>query len=284
MVRDLSDLVACSINTATLGFQAPLTEVVEAVARASFPAIAPWRREVEGQDIGQVARHIRDAGLKLSGYCRSPYLPAATRAAFLQNIEANKRALDDAAVLGAPVFVMVVGSLPEGSKDIEAARVQVREGVGMLVEYGKSVGVKIGLEPLHPAYAADRSCLTLLSEALDWCDAIEGHRDVPWLGTVIDVYHTWWDPNIARDIARAGAAQRIFGFHVCDWLVPTEDVLNDRGMMGDGVIDVPLFRARMEAAGYDGFVECEIFSAKNWGVRPMDETLAVCKERFRSAT
>jgi sugar phosphate isomerase/epimerase len=284
MVRDLSDLVACSINTATLGFQAPLTEIIEAVARAGFPAIAPWRREVEGQDVGQVARHIRDAGLKLSGYCRSPYLPAATRAAFLQNIEANKRALDDAAVLGAPVFVMVVGSLPAGSKDIEAARAQVREGVAMLVEYGKSVGVKIGLEPLHPVYAADRSCLTLLSEALDWCDAIEGKSDDPWLGTVIDVYHTWWDPNIARDIARAGAAQRIFGFHVCDWLVPTEDVLNDRGMMGDGAIDVPLFRSRMEAEGYDGFVECEIFSAKNWGVRPMDETLAVCKERFRSAT
>ncbi len=284
MVRDLSDLVACSINTATLGFQAPLTGVIEAVARAGFGAIAPWRREVEGQDVAALSKQIRDAGLRLSGYCRSPYLPAADRAQFFQNVEANKRALDDAAVLGAPTFVMVVGSLPAGSKDIEDARAQVREGVAMLVEYGKSVGVKIGLEPLHPVYAADRSCLTLLSEALDWCEVIEGSVDTPWLGTVIDVYHTWWDPNIARDIARAGAAKRIFGFHVCDWLVPTEDVLNDRGMMGDGAIDVPQFRSRMEAVGYDGFVECEIFSTRNWGVRPMTETLDVCKERFRSAT
>jgi sugar phosphate isomerase/epimerase len=284
MVRDLSNLGACSINTATLGFQAPLGEVIDAVARAGFGGIAPWRREVEGQDVAGLARRMREAGLQLSGYCRSPYLPAATRSDFLRHVEANKRALDDAATLGAPVFVMVVGGLPAGSKDIEDARQQVREGVSMLLDYGKSVGVKIGLEPLHPVYAAERSCLTLLSEALQWCDDIEGSVDTPWLGTVIDVYHTWWDPNVGRDIAGAGAAQRIFGFHVCDWLVPTQDALNDRGMMGDGVIDVPGFRARVEAAGYDGFVECEIFSAQNWGKRPMAETLGICAERFRSAT
>jgi sugar phosphate isomerase/epimerase len=284
MVRDLSDLSACSINTATLGFQVPLGTVIEAVARAGFGAIAPWRREVEGGDVAGFARKIRDAGLKLSGYCRSPYLPAKTRAEFLDNVEANKRALNDAAVLGAPVFVMVVGSLPEGSKDMYNARAQVREGVAMLLEHGRQVGVKIGLEPLHPVYAADRSCLTLMSEALEWCDALEGSVDTPWLGTVIDVYHTWWDPNIKRDIARAGEQQRIFGFHVCDWLVPTTDVLNDRGMMRDGVIDVPGFRNAVEQAGYRGFVECEIFSERNWGKRPIDETLKVCAQRFGSAT
>jgi sugar phosphate isomerase/epimerase len=284
MVRDLSDLSACSINTATLGFQAPLGSVIEAVARAGFGGIAPWRREVEGGDVAGFARQIRDAGLKLSGYCRSPYLPAAMRSKLLENVDANKRALDDAAILGAPVFVMVVGSLPEGSKDIEDARAQVREGVSMLLEHGRQVGVKIGLEPLHPVYAADRSCLTLLNEALEWCDALEGSVDTPWLGTVIDVYHTWWDPNIKRDIARAGEQQRIFGFHVCDWLVPTTDVLNDRGMMGDGVIDVPGFRNAIEHAGYQGFIECEIFSERNWGKRPMDETLTVCAQRFGSAT
>jgi sugar phosphate isomerase/epimerase len=283
-VRDLSDLSACSINTATLGFQAPLGSVIDAVARAGFGGIAPWRREVEGGDVAGLARQIREAGLKLSGYCRSPYLPGKTRAAFLENVEANKRALNDAAVLGAPVFVMVVGSLTGGSKDIEDARAQAREGVAMLVEHGKKVDVKIGLEPLHPVYAADRSCLTLLSEALEWCNAIEGSVDKPWLGTVIDVYHTWWDPNIKRDIARAGDQQRIFGLHVCDWLLPTTDVLNDRGMMGDGVIDVPKLRGAVEDAGYRGFVECEIFSDRNWGKRPMDETLRFCAQRFGSAT
>jgi sugar phosphate isomerase/epimerase len=284
-VRDLSQhLQDCTINTATLGFQVPVGNVIEAVARAGFGGIAPWRREVEEQDVAAIARHIRQAGLNVSGYCRSPYIPAASRAEWQANVEANKRAINDAATLGAACFVMVVGSLPKGSKDIESARAQVREATELLLEHGKKAGVRIGLEPLHPVYAADRSCLTLLSEALDWCDAIEGKASEPWLGTVIDVYHVWWDPHLARDIARAGAAKRIFGFHVCDWLVPTEDVLNDRGMMGDGVIDVPAIRRMVEDAGYTGPVECEIFSAKNWWKRPIDETLAVCRQRFAEAT
>lgn len=284
-MRDLSQhLGDCAINTATLGFQSPIGEVIDAVARAGFGGIAPWRREIEGQDVSAIARHIRDAGLKVSGYCRSPYIPAATRAAWLENIEANRRAIDDAAKLGASCYVMVVGSLPGGSKDIAGARAQVREATAILLEHGRKAGVRIGLEPLHPVYAADRSCLTLLCEALEWCDAIEGKAVDPWLGAVIDVYHVWWDPNLARDIARAGAAKRIFGFHVCDWLVPTEDALNDRGVMGDGIIDVPSIRRMVEDAGYKGAVECEIFSVKNWWKRPMDETLAMCRQRFAEAT
>ncbi len=281
MVRDLSDnLAQCSINTATLGFQAPIDEVIDAVARAGFGQIAPWRREIEGQDVKAVSRHIRDAGLKISGYCRSTYIPANNQRDYIANVEANIRALDDAAVLGAPVFVMVVGGLPVGSKDLESARAQVREACGEMVARGAKIGVKIGLEPLHPVYAADRSCLTLLSEALDCCDAVGD----PNIGVVIDCYHTWWDPNLKRDIARAGTANRIFGLHVCDWLVPTTDVLNDRGMMGDGVIDVRGFRGCAEDAGYAGAVEVEIFSAANWWKRPMEETLQVCRDRLATAT
>jgi sugar phosphate isomerase/epimerase len=278
------DLSRCSINTATLGFQQPIEHVVDAVARAGFGLISPWRREIEGHDVEAIAKHIRDAGLKLSGYCRSTYIPANNTQGLRENIDANKRALDDAAILGAPVFVMVVGSLPEGSKDIEMARVQVREATAELLEHGRKAGVKIGLEPLHPVYAADRSCLTLLPEALDWCDAIEGHAADPWLGTVIDCYHVWWDPSLAQSIARAGKTRRIFGLHVCDWLVPTHDVLNDRGMMGDGVIDVPHIRRMIDATGYAGPVEVEIFSSGNWWKRPMDETLKACRERFATAT
>jgi sugar phosphate isomerase/epimerase len=142
--------------------------------------------------------------------------------------------------------------------------------------------VRLALEPLHPVYAADRSCLSLLSEAIDMCEAVEGAAADPWLGLCLDVYHLWWDPNLTRDIARASG--RILGFHVCDWLVPTADVLNDRGMMGDGVIDVPRIRAMVEEAGFAGFTEVEIFSAQNWWKRPMDETLAVCRERLATAT
>ena len=276
MVHDLSDLRLCSINTATLGFQAPIRDVIEAVARAGFGQIAPWRREIEGDDVAEIARHIRDAGLSVSGYCRSTYIPAATRPQFMDNIKVNKRAIADAGVLGAANFVMVVGSLPEGSKDLASARSQVQDASALLAEFGKSVGVRIALEPLHPVYAADRSCLTLLSEASDICDAV----DSPWLGVLIDVYHCWWDPYLEREIIRAGAARRIFGFHVCDWLRNTQDVLNDRGMMGDGVIDIRGIRRMLEAAEYSGPVECEIFSAANWWKRPMDETLLVCAERF----
>jgi sugar phosphate isomerase/epimerase len=285
MVRDLAkDLSSCSINTATLGFQAPIDEVIDAVARAGFGGIAPWRREVEGQDVAVVAKRVRDAGLAVTGYCRSTYIPATTGEGFAANVEANRKAIVDAATLGASCFVMVVGSLPQGSKDLTTARAQVAEASGLLTTFGKSVGVRIALEPLHPVYAADRSCLTLMSEALDVCDAVEGATNDPWLGVLPDCYHIWWDPNVARNVARAGKAKRIFGFHVCDWLVPTDDVLNDRGMMGDGVIDVRGLRAMIEATGYRGPIECEIFSAKNWWTRPMSETLRVCAERFASAT
>jgi sugar phosphate isomerase/epimerase len=285
MVRDLSQhLASCSINTATLGFQAPIAEVIDSIARAGFGMIAPWRREVEGGDVKAISRAIRDAGLKLSGYCRSTYIPAATATDFRNNITANLRAIDDAATLGAPTFVMVVGGMPAESKNLEAARQQVRDATAELLVYSRSVGVRVALEPLHPVYVADRSCLTLLSEALDWCDAIEGESADPWLGVAIDAYHVWWDPNLATSIARAGRSMRIFAYHVCDWLVPTRDVLNDRGMMGDGVIDLKDMRRKIEATGYLGAVETEIFSTSNWWKRPMTETLAVCRQRLLSST
>ncbi len=285
MVRDLSqNYRVCAVNTATLGFQAPIGEVIDAIARAGFGALAPWRREIEGADVPAIAKQIRDSGLKVSGYCRSTFIPANTRAGFRANVEANKRAIMDAAVLGAEAFVMVVGGLPEHSKDIAGARQQAKEATAELLHHGRELGVRLSLEPLHPVYAAERSCLTLMSEALDWCVEIEGATTDPWLGTCIDVYHCWWDPQVLASIARAGASRRIFNFHVCDWLVPTEDVLNDRGMMGDGVIDVKALRTAVEAAGYRGFVETEIFSARNWWTRPMDETLAITRERFATST
>ena len=269
-----------AINTATLGFQCPIEKSIDAIAARGFGGIAPWRREVEGRDVKATAKRIRDAGLKVTGYCRSTYLPSLTGEGLQANIESNKRVLDDAAILGAESFVMVVGGLPKGSKDIAAARAQVAEGTAQLFEYGRSVGVKIALEPLHPVYAADRSCLSLMSEALDMCQQIEGPISEPSLGICLDVYHVWWDPNLKRDIARAGRDKRIFGFHVCDWLVPTADVLNDRGMMGDGVIDIAAIRADVEKAGYVGLIEVEIFSAQNWWKKPVDEILKCCTERL----
>ncbi len=274
----------CAINTATLGFQAPISEVVEAVARHGFGGIAPWRREIEGGDVSAIARQIRATGLQVTGYCRSTYLPAATRAEFLANVDDNRRAIEDAARLGAYSFFMVVGGLPAGSKDIDGARAQVAEGTALLLGHARKLGIRIALEPLHPLYTAERSCLTTLAEALELCERIEPAAPAaPWLGTGIDVYHVWWDPALSVGIAQAGAARRIFGFHVNDWLVPSRDVLNDRGMMGDGVIDIARIRNAVEVAGYAGLVEVEIFSAADWWRRPMDETLRVCLERLGSA-
>lgn len=270
-MRDLSGHPElCAVNTATFGFQTPIAETIDAIARAGFGGIAPWRREVEGQDIKAIAKHIRDAGLKVMGYCRSTYIPALTRAEFDVNIQANYRALDEAATLGANSFMIVSGT----SKDLALARAQVAEALGLLCDYAKPLGVKIALEPLHPVYAVDRSCINLLSQALDICDSINS----PNLSVCVDAYHTWWDPNLTRDIARAGP--RISDYHVSDWLSTTTDTLNDRGMMGDGVIDLKSIRQLVEAAGFDGLIEVEIFSIANWWTKPIEETLRVLKERF----
>ena len=265
----------CAINTATLGFQKPLTETIEAIARAGFGAIAPWRREVEGGDVAAIARQIRDAGLAVTGYCRSTYIPAVDRAGFEANLAANRRAIDDAAMLGAQSFVIVCGGLPVGSRDLAAARAQVLEATVALAGYARPASVKIALEPLHPIYAADRACLNTVAQALAMAQAAG-----PDVGLCLDVYHIWWDPDLSAAIARCRG--RILGFHVCDWLAPTRDMLNDRGMMGDGVIEIPAIRAAVVAAGYAGFTEVEIFSAENWWRRPVEETLAVCKARLAS--
>jgi sugar phosphate isomerase/epimerase len=271
----------CSINSATLGYQTSIEETIEAAARAGFGALAPWRRELEGKSPSRVARHIREAGLEVSGYCRSTYIPAADRAAFEANIADNRRAVDQAADLGAGCFVMVVGGLPEGSKDLGGARAQVLEGTGLLLEHARAAGVPLALEPLHPMYCADRACLSTLEQALDLCDVLDPGRSGT-IGVAVDVYHVWWDPRLDGQIARAGRDRRLLALHVCDWLVPTRDLLLDRGMMGDGVVDLPRIRDWMEQAGYAGRVEVEIFSQDNWWKRTPAQTLAVCAGRLQS--
>ena len=154
---------------------------------------------------------------------------------------------------------------------------QVRDGIAALLDHSRAAGVPLAIEPLHPMYAADRACVNTLKQANDLCDALGDG-----VGVAVDVYHVWWDPGLEAEIARAGAAGRILGFHVCDWLVPTTDLLLDRGMMGDGVIDIRKIRGWVEAAGYDGASEVEIFSQNDWWRRDADEVLATCIERHRT--
>ncbi|SAL29259.1 AP endonuclease, family 2 domain protein [Caballeronia humi] len=236
---------------------------------------------MEKANVAAIARQIKSLDLTVTGYCRSTYLPAATHARFVANIEANKAALRDAATLGARCFVMVVGGLPEGSRDLNGARSQVSEGIGELFATAREYGVPLALEPLHPMYAADRAVLNTLAQALEICEKLDPERS-GFLGVAVDVYHCWWDPALQASIAAAGQAHRMLAFHVCDWLRETRDMLLDRGMMGDGVVDLRAMRESVEGNGYDGLVEVEIFSQENWWRRDPDEVLSVCAERLQT--
>lgn len=264
----------CSINTATLGHREPIETVIDRVARHGFGGIAPWRRDCEGGDVARIARRIRDAGIGVSGYCRSAYIPRATSAERDAAFAENCRAIEDAATLGAACFVLVVGGLPAGSRDLPDARSQVEDGIARLLDHARPLGVELAIEPLHPMYAADRSCVTSLSEALALCRALDP-AGTERLGVAIDAYHVWWDWRLADGIERAGAENRILAFHICDWRVPTRDLLLDRGLMGEGAIDLARLRASIEGAGYEGLAEIEIFSQELWRCDP-DDLLARC--------
>ena len=264
-----------SINLATVREQWNLREAVEACARLGIPAIDPWRDQVAAIGLDASVRAIKDAGMRVSGYCRGGMFPAADRGGLQAAIDDNKRAIDEASALGAECLVLVVGGLPKGSRDIAAARRMVEDGIGAVLPNAQAHNMPLAVEPLHPMYAADRACVNTLAQALDLCEALGDG-----VGVAIDAYHVWWDPHLAAQIARAGAAKRILAYHICDWLVPTRDLLLDRGMIGDGVIDLAGIGAMIDNAGYAGFIEVEIFSAANWWKRPGDEVLRTCIERF----
>jgi sugar phosphate isomerase/epimerase len=276
-VRDLSaDLSLISINTATVRRQWTLGPAIDGCARAGIRAVAPWRDQLADYSVARAGRHLRDAGMTVTGLCRGGMFPAADAAGRERALADNRRAVDEAAAIGARCLVLVVGGLPEGSKDIAGARAQVRDGIAALLPHARAANMPLAIEPLHPMYAADRACVNTLAQALDLCDALGAG-----VGVAVDIYHVWWDPDLARQIARAGRS-RLLAFHVCDWLVPTTDLLLDRGMMGDGVIDIRAIRGAVEAAGYDGHCEVEIFSANNWWKRDPDEVLRVCIERHQT--
>jgi sugar phosphate isomerase/epimerase len=285
-MRDFSgDHRWLSLNTATLRKQGDLAQIVDACARHGIRAIDPWRDQVASIGLDRAVKAVRDAGLELSGYCRGGMFTSddAHRQAARDD---NRRAVDEAKALGAPCIVLVVGGLPQysrpgsaPSKNIGAAHAQVEEGIAELLEYAKQASMPLAIEPLHPAYAADRACVNTMRQVLDICDRLDPSRSGA-VGVALDVYHVWWDFELLAQIERAGK-NRLLAFHVCDWLVPTKDILNDRGMMGDGVIDIKSVRAAVEAQGFAGYSEIEIFSDDWWG-RPMDEVIRTCIERHRT--
>jgi sugar phosphate isomerase/epimerase len=267
----MAELSRLSLNTATLRDQWSLAQCIEGCARHGIPGISPWRDKLAEYGVERTAKHIRDAGLRVSGLCRGGFFTENLKA----GIEDTRRAVDEAQAIGADCLVMLAGGLPPGSRDLNAARFIVMEGLSAVQPHAKAAGVKLALEPLHPMTCADRSVLTTLGQALDWADVLGGD-----VGVALDVYHVWWDPTLPEQITRAGP--RIHGFHVCDFLNPTRDTVFDRGMMGDGAIDIPAIRAMVEAQLYAGLIEVEILS-RDWWARDPDDVLRVVKERFAAA-
>ena len=266
-----------AINLATVRRQWNLRAAVEACARHGIRAVDPWRDQVAATGLEEAARIMRDNGMRVTGLCRGGMFPAADDADRAAAIDDNRRAIDEAAALAADCLVLVVGGLPQDSRDIDGARAMVADGLAAIVPHARACKVPLAIEPLHPMYAADRACVNTLAHALDLCDLLGDG-----VGVAIDVYHVWWDPDLARQIERAGATGRILAHHICDWLVPTRDLLNDRGMMGDGVIDLRAIRRMIETAGYHGPQEVEIFSAADWWTRPGEEVIRTCIERYNS--
>ncbi|MDW8847433.1 sugar phosphate isomerase/epimerase family protein [Erwinia sp. MMLR14_017] len=265
-----------SLNTATVRQQWDLRQIIEGCARHDIRGISPWRDQVAALGLKETARLLKLHQLSVSGYCRGGMFPAATAAQRHASLTDNYRAVDEALALNAACLVLVVGGLPAGSRDLAGARQQVHDGLNALLEYARPQGMPLAIEPLHPMYAADRACINSLKQANDLIDVLgeEG------LGLAVDLYHTWWDADFHHEIRRAGQ-KRLLAFHICDWLNPTQDLLEDRGMMGDGVIDIRGFRMAVEALGYQGFHEVEIFSRLNWWTKDPDEVLRTCKLRHQ---
>ena len=280
-----------SINTATvrkqLGAEVPLDRIIDQCAERGIRAISPWRDQVAAVGLDPIAAQLKAHGIGLSGYCRGGFFPAPDAAGLRAALDDNRRAIDEAKTLNAPCLVLVVGALPgaldgrAAYKDLGRARHEVRDGIAATLDYAREVGMPLAIEPLHPMQAADRACINTLEQALDLCDELDAQKTGA-LGVALDIYHVWWDPKLQQQIVRAGQ-ERLLAYHVCDWLTPTRDLLSDRGMMGDGVVELKKIRGWIEATGFAGFSEVEIFSNLDLWQRPGAETLDVCISRHKTA-
>lgn len=284
-MRDFfNDTSALALNTATLGHMmdgygvgwSP-EQVIDACAARNFGAITFWRREI-GERAVEIGDRVRDTGLQVAGLCRSPFLVGPLAPSdHAELVDDFRASIDMAAGLQADSLTIVVGGVVEGSHSMRDSLMRVTDLVADMVPHAKASNVRLGLEPLNPVYGGNRSCLVTARDAVDIALAIGD----PIVTVAVDVYHVWWDLTLGRELARLGG-DRIAGFHLCDWLADTTDVLLDRGMMGDGVADLKHIRSMVEDTGFAGICEVEVFSANNWWKRDPNEVLDVIVERFRT--
>ncbi len=257
MVQSLRDTSKLCIHTITTKPWS-IEEAIDHYAAAGVAGITVWRQWLDGRDPQVVGQRIRAAGLTTVSLCRGGFFPAAGATGRQAAVTDNLRAIEEAAALGAPLVVLVCGAAPD--VPLPQAREQIRAGIEAVLPSAEEHGIKLAVEPLHPMYADSRSAINTLKQANDLCAVI----DSPYVGVAVDVYHLWWDPVLEKEIQRCGAAGRLLAFHMCDWLTPTADMLNDRGLMGEGCIPIRQIRGWVEAAGFDGFNEVEIFSERYW--------------------
>lgn len=255
-LNDTRKLCVHTITTKPL----PMEQVLELYPKYGIAGITVWRQALEGRDVSKTGKQLRNAGMSIVSLCRGGFFPAADAAGRKKAIGENIEAIDEAAALGAPLVVLVCGAVP--GQPLEESRKQIADGIAAVAGHAQKAGVKLAVEPLHPMYADSRSAINTMRQANDLCEQLK----LPNVGVAVDVYHLWWDPELQGEIARCGRNGHLYAFHICDWRTPTEDLLNDRGLMGDGCIDVRKIRGWVEDAGFDGFNEVEVFSNRYWAM------------------
>ena len=266
---NLSKLCVHTITTKPWSIEVAMDKFAE----AGIGGITVWRQWLDGHDISKVGDQLRARNLEIVSTCRGGFFPAKTQPEIDTAIEDNKLAIREAARLGAPMVVLVCGAVP--GQPLPDSRKQIADGIAACLPLAEEMNIKLAIEPLHPMYADDRSAINTMAQANDVCD----HLDHPLVGIAADVYHIWWDPDLETQIKLTGEKDRLFAFHICDWMTPTNDLLNDRGLMGEGCIDIPSIRKMVEASGFKGFNEVEIFSNR-WWERDQDEFLAAIKTAY----
>ncbi len=272
-IQDESRLCVHSITTKPWTIE----EAAKYYAREGVAGITVWQNALEGRDPKIVGRMLREEGLTVVSLCRGGFFPASDAKGRQKAIDDNRRIVEQAAALGAPLVVLVCGAVPK--QPLSVSRQQIQDGIEAIRPEAEAAGVKLGIEPLHPMYADFRSAVNTLGQANTMAEQIGS----PSVGVVVDVYHLWWDPDLESEIERCGWNRHLFAFHICDWRVPTEDLLTDRELMGQGCINVPEIRGWVESTGFNGFNEVEIFSTRYWGEDQL-EFLRKIKRAYRSAS
>jgi sugar phosphate isomerase/epimerase len=267
----LADLSRCSIHTQT-NKPWSLRQCVDAYSAIGVKGIGVWRHTLQPGGTSDAGRMLRDAGMSVSSLVRGGFFVAPTGADRQAAVDENRICIDEAREIGAAMIVLVVGAVPGIA--LADARKQVADGISAIVPYAVAAGVKLAIEPLHPMYAADKSCVNRMAEARQICERLRS----PQVGIALDVYHTWWDPDLESEIQLAGQQGTLLGYHVCDWRVDTRHFLTDRGLMGDGCIDLRTIRGWVERAGFRGFNEVEVFSEQYWSMEQQ-----VYLEKLRAA-